>query len=73
VINTECLHIQNLRAYHIKKNEKEQRKKLWINSVICATPEITRNDIAREIVDTTQFNLIIFDEAHRAVGVFAYV
>jgi len=50
-----------------------KRKKLWINSVICATPEITRNDIVRKIVDTTQFNLIIFDEAHRAVGDYAYV
>jgi len=50
-----------------------KRKKLWINSVICATPEITRNDIARKIVDITQFNLIIFDEAHRAVGDYAYV
>jgi len=50
-----------------------KRKKLWINSVICATPEITRNDITRKIVDTTQFNLVIFDEAHRAVGDYAYV
>jgi len=51
----------------------EKRKKLWINSIICATPEITRNDITRKIVDTNQFNLIIFDEAHRAVGDYAYV
>ncbi len=51
----------------------EKRKKLWINSIICATPEITRNDIARKIVDINQFNLIIFDEAHRAVGDYAYV
>jgi Fanconi anemia group M protein len=50
-----------------------KRKKLWINSVICATPEITRNDITRKIVDITQFNLVIFDEAHRAVGDYAYV
>jgi len=50
-----------------------KRKKLWINSVICATPEISRNDMVRKIVDTTQFNLIIFDEAHRAVGDYAYV
>ena len=27
MINTECLHIQNLIAHAIKKNEKEQRKK----------------------------------------------
>jgi len=49
-----------------------RRKKLWINSIICATPEITRNDIIRKIVDIKQFNLIIFDEAHRAVGDYAY-
>jgi len=55
------------------ENLLTKRKKLWINSVICATPEITRNDISRKIVDTTQFNLIIFDEAHRAVGDYAYV
>ena len=36
-----------------------KRKKLWINSVICATPEITRNDIARKIVDTNRFTLIV--------------
>ena len=34
---------------------------------------LTIDDIARKIVDTTQFNLVIFDEAHRAVGDYAYV
>ncbi len=50
-----------------------KRKKLWINSIICATPEIARNDIIRKIVDVDQFSLVIFDEAHRAVGDYAYV
>jgi len=50
-----------------------KRKKLWINSIICATPEIVRNDIIRKIVDVNQFSLVIFDEAHRAVGNYAYV
>ena len=49
-----------------------RRKKLWINSIICATPEITRNDIIRNIIDIKQFSLVIFDEAHRAVGDYAY-
>jgi len=49
-----------------------KRKKLWINSIICATPEIVRNDISRKIVDVNQFSLVIFDEAHRAVGDYAY-
>ena len=50
-----------------------KRKKLWINSIICATPEIVRNDINRKIVPVDQFSLIIFDEAHRAIGDYAYV
>jgi len=49
-----------------------KRKKLWMNSVICATPEITKNDLDRKIVSPDQFNLIIFDEAHRTIGDYAY-
>lgn len=49
-----------------------KRKKLWVNSVICATPEIVKNDLDRQIVSPDQFSLIIFDEAHRTVGDYAY-
>jgi len=50
----------------------QKRTKLWNNSVICATPEITKNDFDRGIVSTDQFNLVIFDEVHRTVGDYAY-
>lgn len=50
-----------------------KRKKFWMNSIICATPEITKNDLDRQIVSQNQFNLVIFDEAHRAIGDYAYV
>lgn len=49
-----------------------KRKKLWINSVICATPEITKNDLDRQLVSPEQFSLLIFDEAHRTIGDYAY-
>lgn len=49
-----------------------KRKKLWINSIICATPEIVKNDLDRQIVSPDQFSLVIFDEAHRTVGDYAY-
>jgi Fanconi anemia group M protein len=49
-----------------------KRKKLWINSVVCATPEIVKNDLDRQIVSPDQFSLVIFDEAHRTVGDYAY-
>jgi len=50
----------------------QKRTKLWSNSVICATPEITRNDLDRQIVSPEQFNLVVFDEVHRTVGDYAY-
>ena len=50
----------------------QKRTKLWNNSVICATPEITKNDLDRQIVSPQQFNLVVFDEVHRTVGDYAY-
>ena len=32
-----------------------KRKKLWINSVVCATPEIVKNDHDRQLVSPQQF------------------
>ena len=49
-----------------------KRTKLWNNSIVCATPEIARNDLNRKIVSTEQFNLVVFDEVHRTVGDYAY-
>lgn len=49
-----------------------KRSKLWMNSVICATPEITKNDLDRGIVNPNQFSLVVFDEVHRTVGDYAY-
>ncbi|MGY5144304.1 MAG: DEAD/DEAH box helicase [Candidatus Nitrosopumilus sp. bin_32a] len=49
-----------------------KRTKLWSNSVVCATPEIARNDFVRGIVTSDQFTLVIFDEVHRTVGDYAY-
>lgn len=50
----------------------QKRTKLWNNSVVCATPEITKNDLDRQIVSPEQFALVIFDEVHRTVGDYAY-
>ncbi|MBM2819737.1 MAG: box helicase domain protein [Nitrosarchaeum sp.] len=50
----------------------QKRTKLWNSSVICATPEIAKNDLDRQIVSSNQFSLVIFDEVHRTVGDYAY-
>lgn len=49
-----------------------KRKTKWQNQVVCATPQILKLDIARNIVDLNQFSVVIFDEVHRAVGDYAY-
>ena len=50
----------------------QKRTKSWNNSVVCATPEITKNDLDRQLVSPQQFDLVIFDEVHRTVGDYAY-
>jgi Fanconi anemia group M protein len=50
----------------------QKRTTLWNASVICATPEIAKNDLDRQIVSPEQFGLVIFDEVHRTVGDYAY-
>ena len=51
----------------------QRRSRLWNgSSVVCATPEVARNDLARKIVSPGQFSLVIFDEVHRTVGDYAY-
>lgn len=50
----------------------KRRSKMWSNSVVCATPEVTQNDLIRGLTSPDSFNLVIFDEAHRTVGNYAY-
>lgn len=50
----------------------KKRSKMWESSVVCATPEITKNDLDRQMVSPSQFSLVVFDEVHRTVGDYAY-
>lgn len=52
----------------------EKRLKLWTdNEIIVSTPEAVYNDLVQEKLSLKDVNLIVFDEAHRAVGNYAYV
>ena len=51
-----------------------QREKMWSqNDIIVATPQVIQNDIISRTIDLKDVVLLITDEAHRAVGDYAYV
>ena len=54
--------------------EPEEREAEWVQSdVIASTPQVVANDLRTERVSLRDVRLIIFDEAHRGVGNYAYV
>jgi Fanconi anemia group M protein len=51
-----------------------ERELLWrTTKVICSTPQVVRNDVRRERIALDDVTVVVFDEAHRAVGDYAYV
>ncbi len=52
----------------------EERKHVWSEStIITATPQTIENDLLTGKLDLKEVQLIIFDEAHRAVKDYSYV
>lgn len=52
----------------------KQRYKYWKDkSVFFATPQVVENDLISNKVPVEDFDLVIFDEAHRATGEYSYV
>lgn len=52
----------------------KQRAEVWKNSVvITATPQTVENDILTGRISLEDVVLLVFDEAHRAVGNYSYV
>ncbi|MCD6542239.1 MAG: DEAD/DEAH box helicase family protein, partial [Thermoplasmata archaeon] len=51
-----------------------KRENLWKKGkIIVSTPQVIENDILSGRVDLSEVALVIFDEAHRAVGAYSYV
>jgi len=52
----------------------EKRKAAWEDSrIVVSTPQVIENDLLSRRIGLEDVSLIIFDEAHRAVGNYAYV
>jgi Fanconi anemia group M protein len=54
--------------------DPEEREAEWVQSdVIASTPQVIANDLRTERISLRDVRLVIFDEAHRGVGNYAYV
>lgn len=54
--------------------EPGERQLIFLeNDIIASTPQVVSNDLKHGRIDLKDVKLIIFDEAHRAVGNYAYV
>lgn len=52
---------------------KTKRESKWLKGIIFfATPQVVKNDIEEGILDLKDFSVVVFDEAHRAIGDYAY-
>lgn len=52
----------------------ERRKEMWTEAkVVISTPQVVENDLLSRRISLRDVSCIIFDEAHRAVGNYAYV
>jgi Fanconi anemia group M protein len=52
----------------------EKRVESWGQSrIVVSTPQVIENDLLSRRIDLEDVSLVIFDEAHRAVGNYAYV
>ena len=53
---------------------KKKRREMWEKAkIVISTPQVIQNDLISGDIDLNDVNLIVFDEAHRTVGNYAYV
>lgn len=54
--------------------DNEDRLLKWVTSkVVVSTPQVVLNDMRNGLFNISKYGLIVFDEAHRATGNYAYV
>jgi ERCC4-related helicase len=54
------------------EDRPDERVSKWMRRVAVSTPQVLMNDLISGRVDISNVKLMIFDEAHRAVGEYAY-
>lgn len=56
------------------KTEQHYRTAVWSKNakIFFATPQVVKNDLVKNILTLSDYSLVVFDEAHRAVKEYAY-
>ncbi|MCK5040593.1 MAG: DEAD/DEAH box helicase [Candidatus Aenigmarchaeota archaeon] len=42
------------------------------HQIVIATPQVIENDLIKSVINLNDYSIIVFDEAHRAIGNYAY-
>ena len=50
----------------------DDRSQAWARRLVVSTPQVFVNDLISGKIDLAEICLLVFDEAHRAVGDYAY-
>jgi len=69
----ELTRIENVVVFTGEVSKKKRREIVKDAELIVSTPQVIQNDVLSGDLNLKDFSLIIFDEAHRAVGNYAYV
>ena len=72
VMNTETGNIGNFEILTGKIPPIKREDIYKTSRLIFATPQVIENDILKNTIDLSQFSIIVFDEAHRTSGDYAY-
>jgi ERCC4-related helicase len=64
---------ENLIVCLTGQDPPEKRHEMWQNArLVVMTPQALQNDLIQRSYDLSEVSLIVFDEAHRGVGNYAY-
>ncbi len=65
--------IEHVRVFTGEKPPEDRELEWRENRVIVSTPQVIANDLRNARYDLDEVALVVYDEAHRAVGNYAYV
>ena len=70
----DVLIVERITLFTGEATSPEERDLLWReNKIVVSTPQVIRNDLRAGRFTLDDVSLVVFDEAHRAVGDYAYV